>query len=100
MSCCQRSWDFRGEQLPALGSRGKVLVYLPLTNVLFRTSPHHSELLGKQHPQRAKTHLQLKLKEQSWKKVFRRFRDRTHSLGRGEGLGVMRGWQLGCSRNV
>ena len=41
---------------------------LPLTNVLFKTCPPHSELLGKQHPQeRAKTHLQLKLKEQSWK---------------------------------
>lgn len=75
---------------------------LPLTNVLFKTSPHHSELLGKQHPQeKAKTHLQLKLKEQSWKKVFREgFRDRTLSLGRGEGLGVMRGWQLGYSRDV
>ena len=28
------------------------------------------------------------------------FSDRTHSVGRGEGLRVMRGWQLGCSRDV
>lgn len=34
----------------ALGARCWSI--LPLTSVLFKTSPHHSELLGKQHPQK------------------------------------------------
>ena len=70
--------------------------------MLFRTSPQPSELLGKQHPQeRAKTHLQLEMKgtlREGGVESIEGFSDRTHSVGRGEVLGVIRGRQL--SRDV
>lgn len=98
------SWDFREEQSPAGAAGVRCWPALPLSSVLFRTSPHPSELLGKQHPQeRAKTHVQLKMKgtlREEGVESIEGFIDRTHSMGRGEGLGVMRGWQLGCSRDV